>query len=91
MEELRKREKELGFTLLTIDVSGSLGSVRKILKEKRIDLPVLLDSESYAREYLRVMGTPTTFVIDEKGGIRCRLVGYIPDLDTTIEGVLERL
>jgi len=91
MVELKKREKELGFRLLSIDVSGSLGRVREVVKEKQIDFPVLIDSESYSREFLHVMGTPTTFVIDGKGRIRCRLVGYISDLGETIEGVLERI
>lgn len=91
MVELKKREKDLGFRLLSIDVSGSLKRIREVVKEKQIDFPVLIDSESYSRKVLHVTGTPTTFVIDENGRIRCRLVGYISDLGGTIEGVLERM
>ena len=91
MVALGKREDELGFRLLSIDVSGSLGKVRDVAKEKGIDFPVLIDSESYAREDLHVMGTPTTFVVDERGRIRCRLVGYIADLDEMITGVFDRI
>jgi peroxiredoxin len=91
MVALKKREKDLGFRLLSIDVSGSLERVRDVVKDKQINFPVLIDSEAYSREFLHVMGTPTTFVIDEKGRIRCRLVGYIADLEGTIEGVLKRI
>lgn len=91
MVALKKREKDLDFRLLSIDVSGSLGRVREVVKEKGVDFPVLIDSESYSRQFLHVMGTPTLFVIDGEGRIRCRLVGYVPDLEATIEGVLERL
>ena len=91
MVELKKREGELGFRLISIDVSGRLGMVREIAREKQINFPVLIDSGSYSREFLHVMGTPTMFVVDEKGKIRCRLVGFIPDLGETIEGVLERM
>jgi hypothetical protein len=91
MVALKKREKDLGFMLLSIDVSGSLGRVRDIVEEKQVDFPVLIDSESYSREFLHVMGTPTTFVVDGNGRIRCRLVGYIADLEYTIEGVLKRI
>ncbi len=91
MVELKKREEELDFRLISIDISGSLGRVREIAREKRINFPVLIDSESYSREFLHVMGTPTTFVIDETGRIRCKLVGFIPDLGNTIEDVLGRI
>ncbi len=91
MVALKKREKALGFKLLSIDVSGSLKRVRDVVEEKQVDFPVLIDSESYSREFLHVMGTPTTFVVDENGRIRCRLVGYIADLEDTIEGVLKRI
>ena len=91
MVELGKRESELGFKLISIDVSGSLKRVREVVEEKGIDFPVLIDSESYSREVLHVMGTPTTFVVDEKGIIRCRMVGYISDLQGTIEEVMERI
>ncbi len=91
MVALKKREKALGFKLLSIDVSGSLERVRDVVEEKQVDFPVLIDSESYSREFLHVMGTPTTFVVDENGRIRCRLVGYIADLEDTIEGVLKRI
>ncbi len=91
MVEFKEREQDLDFELISIDVSGSLGRVREIVEEKQLNFPVLIDSESYSREYLHVMGTPTTFVIDETGRIRCRLVGFIPDLGNTLEGVLERL
>jgi hypothetical protein len=91
MVELKNRESELGFRLLSIEISGSLKRVRDVVKEKGVNFPVLIDSEYYSREVLHVMGTPTTFVIDEQGRIRCRLVGYISDLVGTIEDVMERI
>ncbi len=91
MVELKKREKDLGFRLLSIEVSGSLGRVRDVVKDKGANFPVLIDSEAYSREFLHVMGTPTTFVVDEEGRIRCRLVGYITDLETTVAEVLKRI
>lgn len=91
MVALKGREKDLGFKLLSIEVSGSLGRVRDVVREKKADFPVLIDSEAYSREFLHVMGTPTTFVVDGEGRIRCRLVGYIEDLETTITEVLNRI
>jgi peroxiredoxin len=91
MVELKESEKDLGFRLISIEVSSNLAKTRSVVKEKGINFPVLIDSESYSRGHLHVMGTPTTFVIDEEGRIRCRLVGYMADLEGIISGVLERI
>jgi peroxiredoxin len=91
MVELKNAENDLGFTLISIEVSNNLAKTRTVVSEKGINFPVLIDSDSYSREHLHVMGTPTTFIIDEKGRIRCRLVGYVADLEGIIRGVLERM
>ena len=47
MEELKKREAELGFKLLYIDGKGMLKKTREIIDDKGVTVPVLLDSHSY--------------------------------------------
>jgi peroxiredoxin len=84
MVELKKREEELGIKLLSIET-------RDMVKEKRLNFPVLIDARSYSRESLRITGTPTTFIIDPDGKIRCRLIGYLPDMQKTVEDAIERI
>ena len=91
MVELKKREKELGIKLLSIEVSGNLKKTRDMVAEKELNFPVLIDAESYSRESLHISGTPTTFIIDTDGTIRCKLIGYLPDMQKTVEDVLERI
>ena len=88
---LMARESEIGFTLLTLEVSGNLSKTREVIKEKEVTFPVLLDDKYFSREVLNVMGTPTTFVIDEEGKIRCRLVGYMKNYEEVIEEVLLKI
>ena len=91
MVELKKREEELGIKLLSIEVSGNLRKTRDMVAEKELNFPVLIDADSYSRESLQVTGTPTTFIVDRDGQIRCRLIGYLPDMQRTVEEVLERI
>lgn len=88
---LMAREEELGFTLLTLEVTGNLAKTKEVIKEKEATFPVLLDDKSFSRESLSVMGTPTTFVIDEEGRIRCRLVGYMGNYEEIVKDVLLRI
>jgi peroxiredoxin len=91
MVELKNREDELGIRLLSIEVSGNLKMTREMVEEKGLNFPVLIDSKSYSRESLEIMGTPTTFVIGTDGRIRCKLIGYLPEMQKTLEEVLERI
>ena len=91
MEELKEKEDALGFKLLLIDGKGMLGKTREIMREKKITIPVLLDSGSYSRGVLGTMYTPTTYVIDGEGLVRCRLVGNSEDFNGIIADVLSRI
>jgi peroxiredoxin len=91
MEELKKKEKALGFKLLIIDGKGMLGRTRGIMKDKGITVPVLLDSSSYSRDVLGTMYTPSTYVIDEEGRVRSRLVGHSEDFNDIIADILSRI
>ncbi|MBN2070282.1 MAG: hypothetical protein JW814_02405 [Candidatus Krumholzibacteriota bacterium] len=91
MEELRKKEEELGFRILLTDAKGMLGKTREILDEKNITIPLLLDSRGYARNKLNAMYTPTTFIIDGKGRLRARLVGGSENIVEVVTDLLEKI
>jgi len=91
MEELKQKETALGFKLLLIDGKGMLSKTRGIMDDKGITIPVLLDSRQYSRGVLGTMYTPTTYVSDGEGRLRCRLVGHSEDFDGIIADVLSRI
>jgi hypothetical protein len=74
-----------------MDGKAMLGRTREIMNEKGVTIPVLLDSGQYAREVLGTMYTPTTFVIDPRGRMRCRIVGHSKEFTGVIEDVLSRI
>ena len=91
MERLKKMENELGFKLLLINLKGYLNKTKAIIKEKDITIPILLDCESYSRGVLHVDYTPTTFIIDENGVIRSRLVGGCEDFEKIMVEVIKSI
>jgi hypothetical protein len=91
MEELKGSEGALGFKIMLLDGSGMLSKTRSIMDDKEITIPVLLDSRLYSREVLATMYTPTTYIIDARGRVRCRLVGNSADIASIIEDVLSRI
>ncbi len=54
---------------------GSLDEVREFISETGVHLPVLLGGPQTTRDW-RIRGFPTYFVIDRKGKIVSRSVGY---------------
>ena len=91
LEEMKRHEEEHGFKLFLIDAKGMIGSTKKILAEKEIIVPLLIDSGFYSRRVLEVMYTPTIVIIDGEGRLRARLVGVSKDMEDLILDILDRL
>jgi len=88
---LKEREKELQLRLLSIEVTGNLKETRRVVMEQKGNFPVLLDSGDFSRDVLHITGTPTTLVVDRRGRIRSRLMGYTKNLGEVIGEVLDRI
>ncbi len=56
--------------------SGDVATVTKHLKERGIEVPVLVDADGRHAQNWHVRGVPTHFVVDGAGNIRFRVVGY---------------
>jgi peroxiredoxin len=91
LETLKGREKELGFRFFGLEVRGYLKLMRDVMRDKKATFTILLDDRRLARETLQIPGTPTTFIVDAEGRIRCRLIGAAPGIDEIIAEVLSRI
>jgi len=86
--------KPKGVELLSIVLpSGNVGDIKKIVKEKKLTYPVLLDSDlSVATKLYGLAGPiPLKVVIDHKGIIRYSHVGDFPPGEDELPFVLEDL
>jgi len=94
LEALSQRDKEAGLVVLAINLDTlSTAGVEAFVKEVMVTFPVALDpSWSIARAY-RVLGLPTTFLIDRAGNVVVREVGERDWLDgvsqMAVQGLLQ--
>ena len=71
---LAKERKDIVF--VTINVDRSQADAEKFLANVQMDLPVAFDPESLSMGQFLVMSMPTMFVIDRKGNVHYRKIGY---------------
>jgi len=74
--QLYKNYRESGFELVGMNVDKGDGeAVRRFVTSMDIPYPVVIAPEDVVRNY-RVTGIPVTFLIDKKGKIREKVVGF---------------
>lgn len=70
-QDLQKEYGDQGFQVYAITVDEDLKLVDRFLEEHKLELPVLVDSQSTAsEEVLGVNQLPTSFLVDRKGVVR---------------------
>jgi peroxiredoxin len=92
--KLNKEWKPKGLELLSIVLpSGNVNEIKKIISEKNIDYPVLLDADlKVATKLYGLAGPiPLKVVIDHKGIVRYTHVGDYPPGEDELPFVLEDL
>ncbi|CUS88153.1 TlpA family protein disulfide reductase, partial [Candidatus Kryptobacter tengchongensis] len=57
---------------------GGVKDVLPFMKEFGINYTILIGNYKVTQDYGGIRGIPTTFVIDKKGNIRAKYVGYRP-------------
>jgi thiol-disulfide isomerase/thioredoxin len=72
---LREKLRARPFEVLTVNFGEGEARVRQFLRERRADVPVLLDPERRAGEAWGVGGLPMTFLVDAGGRVRWSVFG----------------
>ncbi len=77
MEALYQKFKERGFVFLAISVDyEEKKKVKDYINKHRYTFPVLIDPKCVTLDLYRVKGIPTTILIDKKGRMVGRVIGY---------------
>lgn len=85
------KDKKAGFALLSVNIGDDPEEVRDYIAGRKISYAVGLDAAHDAVTVFRVRGTPTFLLIDKKGMIRARWLGYDISLDSDIENAIKKL
>ena len=78
LEQLYKKYKPMGFTLLGVNVEENSNDAIKWLKGMEVSFPILFDNESKVSDGYNVSAMPTTLIIDRDGNMRYYHRGYMP-------------
>lgn len=75
LESLYQKYKDKAFMPVAINVSRLVKTDERIKQFERLSYPMLVDEYGLAAKRFGVIGLPTTFVIDEAGIVRGKVVG----------------
>ncbi len=91
LDALYSQYKDLGFTILGVNVEEDPDGPRKLLKSIPVTFPILLDSDNRVSETYRVVAMPSTYLIDRDGNVRYYHAGYLPGFEKTYEAQIREL
>lgn len=78
LDQMYRKYKPAGFTLLGINVDKDAPAVKALLERKPVSFTVLMDPTSTVSRSYHVADMPSTVIIDRKGVIRYVHRGYRP-------------
>jgi peroxiredoxin len=76
MDDLYEQYKDLGFTILAVNVDENREEALRFLDKVPVSYPILYDPESRVSELYEVQAMPTTVMIDRNGDARYLHHGY---------------
>ncbi len=76
MEALHKEFSSQGLAVLAVALRESAEDVQSFYKEQNISFPALLDHNGKASELYETWSLPTTFLINKRGYIVGKVIGY---------------
>lgn len=78
LSELHDKYKEMGFTVLGVNVEEDSSQARKLLQDMPVSFPVLFDNDSTVSRQYEVVAMPSTVLVDRDGNMRYLHKGYKP-------------
>lgn len=78
LEQLYRKYKPAGFTLLGVNVEPSSADAMGFLKSTPVTFPILFDTDSKVSKLYDVSGMPSTVIVDRTGKVRFVHHGYQP-------------
>src|ERR1700719_617796 len=78
LDQMYKKYKPAGFTLIGVNVDKEAPAVKELLARKPVSFPVLLDPANQVSKAYHVDEMPSSVIIDRKGQIRYIHRGYKP-------------
>lgn len=91
LEKLYGKYKDLGFTLLGVNVEQDSAAARRYLQDVKVSFPVLFDPDNGVTRQFGVQGMPSTVLIDRSGNVRFVHKGYKPGYEMKYDEQVKQL
>ncbi len=91
LNDLYKRYKRAGFTVLGVNVDADTRDAERYLREVTVSFPVLYDTESKVSKLFDVAAMPTTVMVDRNGNMRYLHRGYKPGYEDDYRAQIKEL
>ncbi|MFZ5724325.1 MAG: peroxiredoxin family protein [Pseudomonadota bacterium] len=91
LEKLHGKYKDLGFTLLGVNVESDTTGMAKFLKDVPVSFAILNDGANRVAKLYGVDGMPSTVIVDRNGTVRFVHRGYKPGYEQKYEQQIKQL
>lgn len=91
LSELHEQYRDLGFTVLGVNVEQDTRKARDLLEETPVSFPVLFDTNSTVSRNYDVAAMPSTVLIDRDGRVRYQHKGYKPGYEALYQQQVREL
>lgn len=91
LDNLYGKYRDLGFTILGINLDENRDDAAKVLEQIPVSFPVLFDPKSEISRLYDVRAMPTTILIDRDGNVRALHKGYMPGFVDQYENEVKTL
>ena len=75
VEQLHRDLSPRGLSVVAVNIQESQSTVAGWARERKVTIPILLDTDGEATRQYGVIATPTSFLIDRQGRLLGRMVG----------------
>ena len=90
LDKLYKEEKENGVEFFAVNQREEKNEVDQFVKETKLGVPVLLDSDGKVGDSYGVEGIPTTVVIGKDGKVQKVFVGFGEDSENQLKTAIQK-
>lgn len=90
LNELKANHGSQGLEILGLHVEESGPELKQFISERKVSYPVAVASEDLQTEY-GLRSVPTIFIIDKKGVVAEKYLGYSDAIKKSIDATIQRL
>lgn len=91
LNDMYLRYRDLGFTLLGVNVEEDSTDAKKMVTELKVAFPVLFDTQNAVSKLYNVEAMPSTILVDRDGNMRFLHRGYLPGYEEDYEKQIREL